>query len=113
MGTVEDSFLPFSTTNYSSSTLLGKSTLRCQVCGRVFDDLNRLRLHIKYHERYLKSSNICPICGRKSQSPSHLLVHIRTHTGERPHACSHCSYRSSDPSNLTKHMRKKHPYYSP
>ncbi|RXG60459.1 Zinc finger Y-chromosomal protein 1 [Armadillidium vulgare] len=96
-----------------TTSLLGKRVLTCHVCGRTFDDLSRLRLHIKYHERYHRSSNICPICGRKSQSPSHLLVHIRTHTGERPHACTQCSYRASDPSNLTKHIRKKHPYFSP
>ena len=83
----------------------------CPVCNRVYEDSERLRVHLRYHERYLRGANVCHVCGRRAQSQSHLKVHMRTHTGERPHACPSCPYRASDPSNLKKHIRALHEKY--
>lgn len=54
---------------------------------------------------------LCPKCPRAINGGRRdLASHIRTHTGEKPHKCTHpdCKIAFAQASNLTTHIRKQH-----
>ncbi|GFQ87837.1 zinc finger protein [Trichonephila clavata] len=61
----------------------------CYICGRKFNRLHHLKLHLMVHLG--QSPHTCDICGRTCNQLSDLKKHQMIHTGERPHSCPICN----------------------
>ncbi|XP_031568013.1 zinc finger protein 367-like [Actinia tenebrosa] len=96
---------PSSPTSPSNSTLRGRpkadlvnkliaeghkscSSIRCDVCGRVFPREKSLQAHKRTHSG--ERPYVCdfPNCGKSFVQSGQLKTHQRLHTGEKPFLCS-------------------------
>ncbi|XP_039681050.1 zinc finger protein 724-like isoform X1 [Perca fluviatilis] len=75
----------------------------CDVCGKTFANIRRLRLHEKIHTGIKEF--VCQECGKTFYRKEHLIVHVRTHSGEKPYHCDICGKSFSQSQNLTIHKR--------
>ncbi|XP_028455903.1 zinc finger protein 724-like [Perca flavescens] len=75
----------------------------CDVCGKTFTNIRRLRLHEKIHTGIKEF--VCQECGKTFYRKEHLIVHVRTHSGEKPYHCDICGKSFSQSQNLTIHKR--------
>ena len=79
--------------------------LRCELCGKLFADMNNLRQHMISHSMDRQFS--CHQCEKKFKRPHHLKEHMRIHTGEKPYVCDICDERFSR-SHIMQRHRMKH-----
>ncbi|XP_048766295.2 zinc finger protein 836-like [Ostrea edulis] len=102
---------------------------QCEVCGKTFHRLSRLKPHLKAHNREYKceecgktfswsnclrkhmlihkgeKSFICVKCGMAFNVQSALTRHEKTHTDQKPFQCNVCEKRFRVRDNLHVHMR--------
>uniref|UniRef100_A0A8C5R038 Zinc finger protein 217 n=1 Tax=Leptobrachium leishanense TaxID=445787 RepID=A0A8C5R038_9ANUR len=60
--------------------------------------------------RKQKSSAKCIHCGKSFDSLYYLNVHIRSHTGEKPYECEVCSYKCAQATSLRYHLKNHHAF---
>ncbi|EUC58594.1 C2H2-type zinc-finger protein [Rhizoctonia solani AG-3 Rhs1AP] len=58
--------------------------------------------------RRTRRQNICEICGKEVRRPGVLDDHMNSHTGHRPHECSHCPRVFTTKSNMQRHITNFH-----
>ncbi|XP_041373012.1 zinc finger protein 62-like [Gigantopelta aegis] len=78
--------------------------MRCELCGKLFADMNNLRQHMVSHSMDRQFS--CHLCEKKFKRPHHLKEHMRIHTGEKPYVCDICDEKFSRSHILQRHRMK-------
>lgn len=73
----------------------------CNDCGKCFKDASALRYHQRTHTDERPYS--CETCGKSFRCSYSVLVHMRTHTGEKPYLCNTCGKRFTNPSAFKWH----------
>ncbi|CAH0746873.1 unnamed protein product [Bemisia tabaci] len=67
------------------------ASLLCDICGKVFERANNLRVHKATHlEDALKKKHVCSTCGKRFFSRFQLTEHQNVHLGLKPHQCDLC-----------------------
>ncbi|XP_017297084.1 zinc finger and SCAN domain-containing protein 2-like [Kryptolebias marmoratus] len=86
-----------------SDTEVGKVSVKCGVCEKVFKNKYYLKMHHRIHTG--AKPYVCKECGKRFNDASTLKYHTRTHTGEKPFSCETCgkSFRCSY--SVLVHMR--------
>ncbi|XP_077981699.1 zinc finger protein 367-like [Glandiceps talaboti] len=64
------------------------SSIRCNVCSRVFPREKSLQAHMRTHTGERPYTCDYPNCGKAFVQSGQLKTHQRLHTGEKPFACS-------------------------
>ena len=77
---------------------------KCDTCGKIFKDSNKLSRHIK--EVHEKVAIECQICKRSFKSESNVQRHMKTHYG--PFACTYCSEIFKVKEELNSHVNEFH-----
>ncbi|XP_023238394.1 zinc finger protein 467-like isoform X3 [Centruroides sculpturatus] len=79
----------------------GEKTVPCEICGKLFASVERVRIHIR--AAHGEKSCSCDICGSGFSYRCKLLDHMRTHTGDKPFHCDICGKSFSQKNHLTRH----------
>ncbi|XP_005101689.1 zinc finger protein 271 [Aplysia californica] len=75
----------------------------CEVCGKVYQMKNSLKIHMKIHQGIF--DHPCDFCEKKFKCPAELRHHRRVHTLEKPYKCETCGRSFSRHSTLVNHRR--------
>ncbi|XP_049945175.1 zinc finger protein 3 homolog isoform X2 [Schistocerca serialis cubense] len=70
------------------TVLSAKRRHKCDVCGKLFNRSNSLKVHELIHTG--KRPHECHVCGKSFTQSSHLKRHELIHTGKRPIECGVC-----------------------
>jgi general transcription factor IIIA len=78
--------------------------VECPHCSKMVQNLEK---HLEVHELG-KMTYVCEVCQKVFDRSDHLKIHKLIHTGDKPYACDLCDYRSNQKSNLKTHMKRLH-----
>ncbi|XP_031606334.2 zinc finger protein 16-like isoform X1 [Oreochromis aureus] len=73
------------------NTDIGKKSVTCNVCGKLFKNKYKIHEHHRIHTG--EKPYLCETCGKSFTQGGSLLVHMRTHSGEKPYTCNTCGER--------------------
>lgn len=109
-----------------------QETFSCEICGKTFNQLNKLKRHMNghlktsnfenchtkslnsiYEKNPTKSSNnfICPICAKIFKSKSNLSQHEKTHKILMPNEyfyCDLCGNKFKEKTLMMTHIKNRH-----
>ncbi|KAF7204682.1 gastrula zinc finger protein XlCGF57.1 [Nothobranchius furzeri] len=95
---------PFSeNSNLNVQFYTKQKTFMCDVCGKGFNCMPHLIVHMRGHTGQKPFS--CECCGQRFSQKSVLISHMRVHTGQKPFVCELCGQRFSQTSSLNRHVR--------
>ena len=81
----------------------GEKPFECYICHKSFGTQAHLRSHMKSHGN--NKAFKCEYCGKGFAQSHHMIRHQRIHTGEKPYKCDICGRGYGDSSEVKKHMR--------
>ncbi|XP_050407666.1 oocyte zinc finger protein XlCOF28 isoform X2 [Patella vulgata] len=84
-------------------TVKDMKPLRCHLCTKGFDEEEKLKTHIDWHNK--KKPHVCEFCNKSFVRLSRLTQHLRSHTGEKPYTCNICDKSFSIRANMLTHQR--------
>lgn len=77
----------------------------CEICGRVFKERHKLRLHIeRKHEKQKKHE--CTVCKKKLGSLDSLQNHVKIYHSNQEFKCSYCPKTFGRENSLLQHEKK-------
>ncbi|XP_015036079.2 transcription factor hamlet isoform X1 [Drosophila pseudoobscura] len=83
--------------------------IRCEVCDKVYPDLERLDDHLVGAHHFKQDEFPCKLCAQRFSHRPLLIKHEAiSHNNIRKYSCENCSKVFCDPSNLQRHIRAYH-----
>ena len=77
----------------------------CKDCGKIFNNIDALKVHNRYHDENLQLR--CELCGKGFVSGQKLKEHINTHAGKKPYIClvESCSAAFTSSASFSYHKK--------
>ncbi|XP_015108644.1 zinc finger protein 397 [Diachasma alloeum] len=82
-------------------------TMECETCGRIFEDKNNYKYHLRKHRETNHGAIPCSSCGKKFADARGLKCHVNVmHHGHWKYICDICFKSFPGPKKLEMHRRK-------